>query len=199
MCIYGRFGASFILMNTSPRRSRAGRCPMFHARKRSEASLGSENVSSVNSRPWWGNSQMAWTPALPKRMRHVVRSMGLASENASHARTARLEPASTESATGRAKPSAPWDRIRSSPRRSRLLMADSTAGCRLRAATNSAVDSYSRVACDSLPFPGRPTNSRLSSSRNLTVTGFRGNDGWSSVSSYGRTAIPAPAPESAPA
>ena len=43
--------------------------------------------------------------------------------------------ASTDKATVRANPSAPWLRTRSSPRCSNPLMADSTAGCARRAAT----------------------------------------------------------------
>ena len=60
--------------------------------------------------------------------------------------------ASTDKATVRAKPSAPWLRTRSSPRCSNPLMADSIAGCARRAATN---DSSSSV-------PGRLLKDTLS-------------------------------------
>ena len=57
--------------------------------------------------------------------------------------------ATTESATARAKPPAPWARTRSRPRCPRLLIADSTAGCCWRTPAKSS--SLSHCASDGAP------------------------------------------------
>ena len=56
--------------------------------------------------------------------------------------------ASTDSATVRTKPSAPWLRTRSSPRCFNPLMADSIAGCARRAAAKVSLR---------LPLPVSPS------------------------------------------
>ena len=73
--------------------------------------------------------------------------------------------ASTDKATVRAKPSAPWLRTRSSPRCSNPLMADSIAGCARRAATNDSFSSRSRSALERYPLPGNALTSSSASRR----------------------------------
>ena len=62
--------------------------------------------------------------------------------------------ASIDNATVCANPSAPWERTRSRPRCSRLLIADSTAGCWRLASANACASSRSRSATESRPLRG---------------------------------------------
>ena len=62
--------------------------------------------------------------------------------------------ASIDNATVCANPSAPWERTRSRPRCSRLLIADSTAGCWRLASANACACSRSRSATESRPLRG---------------------------------------------
>ena len=72
--------------------------------------------------------------------------------------------ASTDSATVRAKPSAPWLQTRSSPRCSNPLMADSIAGCARRTAAKGSSASRSRSALERYPFLGSALMSSSASS-----------------------------------
>ena len=72
--------------------------------------------------------------------------------------------ASIDNATVCANPSAPWERTRSRPRCSRLLMADSTAGCWRLASANACVCSRSRSATESRPLRGSALTSSIASS-----------------------------------
>ena len=63
-----------------------------------------------------------------------------------------------------ANPSAPWERTRSRPRCSRLLIADSTAGCWRLASANVCASSRPRSATESRPLRGSALRSSMASS-----------------------------------